>query len=139
MNNSGYFSLGVFDLTSTETITGDWIEDLEGMLACLIALRFIYGSTGSGSPAAKAYIQTTPDNGTTVCDIACVVFGIASEHKVLNFSGLTPKITQVEPTNLTLTDDTAVDGILGNKIRVVVVVTGVYAGSTQLVASLNAR
>ena len=135
----GYQSLGVFDLTTSETIEGDWVEDLEDMTAALIGLRFIYGSTGSGSPAAKAYVQSSSDNGTTAHDIACVVFGVVSEHKLLNFSSLTPKTTQVEPTDGTLSDDTAVDGLIGDRLRVKLVVTGVYAGSTQLVASLVAR
>ena len=136
MNEPGYKSLGVFDITVTETIVGDWIEDLEGMLAALLNIRFIYGSGGT---SVKAYLQTTGDDGTTVCDIACVLFNTAGEHRILNFSALTPKLTQVTPTDKTLADDTAIDGILGNKFRLALVVVGIYAGSTQIVAGVNVR
>lgn len=136
MNNPGYKSLGIFDITVTETIIGDWVEDLEGMQAALVNFRFIYGSAGT---SVKGYLQTTPDDGVTVCDIACIVFGTASEQKLLNFSALTPKQTQVALTDKTLADDTAVDGILGTKLRLVIVVVGTYAGSTQLVAGATVR
>jgi hypothetical protein len=135
MNNPGYKSLGVFDITITETIVGDWIENLEGMISALVGIRFIYGSSGT---SVKAYLQTTSDDGSTACDIACVVFDTVSEHKLLNFTAA-PKLTQVTPTDKALADDTAVDGILGNKFRLAVVVVGTYAGSTQVVAGINAR
>lgn len=138
MDNPGYKSLGVFDITTSDTIEGDWVEDLEGALACLVNVRFLYG-TSSGSPSVKAYLQTTTDDEATVCDIACVLFEEASEHKILNFSALTPKTSQVTPTNKTLSDDTSVDGIIGNKIRLVVVVVGTYSSSTQVVAGINIR
>src|ERR1051326_3181050 len=138
MDNPGYKSLGIFDLTTSETITGDWLEDLEGMQGCLVNIRFIYGSS-SGSPSVKAYLQTTGDDGTTVCDIASVLFDTASEHRILNFSALTPKTTQYTPTDKAFGDDTAVDGILGNKLRLVLVVIGTYSGSSQVVAGINVR
>jgi hypothetical protein len=138
MNNPGYKSLGVFDITGTETIVGDWVEDLEGIESALVNLRFIYGAS-SGSPGINAYLQTTPDDGDTVCDIANIVFGTSSEQKLLNFSAATPKTTQYAPLNKTLASDTAVDGILGTKLRLVVVAVGTYSGSTQVVAGVTVR
>jgi hypothetical protein len=136
MNNPGIYTLGDFTITTAGTQTGDWVEDLEGLLAMAASLRLSYGSGGS---SVKAYLQTTLDQGTTAVDIACVVFGTASEHAALNFSALTPKTTQVTPSDGSLSDDTAVDGILGDQFRLKVVSTGTYAGSTVLSGRICVR
>lgn len=137
MISPGYFSLGTFNITTAGTQTGDWVGDLDGCLSLLTQLRFVYG--GSGGTSVVAYVQSSADNGTTPIDIAAVAFGTASENAVHNFSALTPKTTQVTPTDGAMTSDTAVDGIVGDRFRVKIVVTGTYAGSTQLVCSAVAR
>lgn len=121
---------GASDLTITSagTVTCDPITGLDGMQAATIALRFAYGSGGTN---AKAYVQTSFDQGNTWCDVACVVFTIASETQLVNLSGLTPKSLTV-PTDGTMTDDTVLDGFLGDRFRVKVISTGTYAGSTTL-------
>jgi hypothetical protein len=136
MLTPGYQSLGNFTITAADTYAGDAVDGLEGVLALTVALRFVYGSGGTN---AKAYVQTSFDDGTTWVDIACVLFETANETRLLNFSGLTPKTTQVTPTDGSLSDDTAVDGLLGDQVRVKVVSTGTYAGSTLLSASFVAR
>jgi hypothetical protein len=136
MNSPGYSSLGTFSITTAGTFTGDWVDDFEGCLALLAQLRFVYGSGGT---SVAAYLQTSADQGSTPIDIAAVAFGVVSENAVLNFSALTPKTTQITPSDGALTSDTAVDGILGDRFRVKIVVVGTYAGSTQLVCSAIAR
>ena len=136
MNNPGLCSLGDFSITSAGTQTGEWVDDLDGMLAACAQLRFAYGSGGT---AIKAYLQTSLDGGTTVVDIACVVFGTASEVAALNLSALTPKTTAIVPTDGALSDDTALDGILGDRLRLKVVSTGTYAGSTVLSGRVTVR
>lgn len=132
MISPGYKSLGTFAITTAATAVGDWVEDLEGALSMLAQLRFVYGSGGTN---VKAYLQTSVDDGDTPVDIACVVFAMASENAVLNFSALTPKTTQITPSDGAMADDTNVDGVLGDRFRVKIVSTGTYAGSTQLVCS----
>lgn len=133
----GQLSLGSFSITTAGTQTGEWTTaSLEGLLALCAQLRLAYGSGGTN---VKAYLQTTIDDGTTPIDIACVVFGTASEVAVINLSALTPKTTQVTPTDGTLTDDTAIDGILGDQFRLKVVSTGTYAGSTTLTGAMVVR
>jgi hypothetical protein len=137
MITPGYKSLGAFTITTAGTFTGDWNDDFEGCLALLAQLRFVYGSGGT---AVKAYLQTSVDAESVPVDIACVVFGNSvSENVLLNFSALTPKTTQVTPTDAALADDTAVDGVVGDRFRVKIVVTGTYGGSTQLVCSAVAK
>lgn len=136
MLSPGYYSLGNFSITSADTAAGDAVTGLEGMLAATVQLRFVYGSTGAN---VKVYIQTSFDQGNTWVDVAAVLFELANEVRLLNLSGLTPKTTQVTPTDGSLSDDTAVDGLLGDRLRVKVVSTGTYAGSTTLSASVVAR
>ncbi len=127
--NIGVFGLGDLTLTTAGTQTGAPVTDLDGMTAVTLQLRLAYGSGGT---SAKAYVQTSLDQGTTWVDIACVVFATASEVAILNLSGLTPKTSQVNPTDGALADDTALDGVLGDRLRLKVVSTGTYAGSTVL-------
>jgi hypothetical protein len=133
---TGIQSLGDFTITTASTQVGEWVTGFEGLLAMCAQLRLAYGSGGT---SIKAYVQTSLDQGTTPIDIACVVFGTASEVAVLNLSALTPKTTQVVPTDGALADDTALDGILGDRFRFKVVSVGTYAGSTVLSARVNAR
>jgi hypothetical protein len=50
----------------------------------------------------------------------------------MNNPGLTPRTTPIIPTDGALADDTCVDGVLGDRLRVRVVTTGTYGGSTVL-------
>ena len=127
----GVFSLGDFTITTAAVYVGDPVTDLDGMLAATVQLRFDYVS---GGIAVRAYTQTSLDQGTTWIDIACVLFGTAAERAVLNFSKLTPQTTQIVPTDGALPDDTTHDGILGDRLRLKLVSSGIYSGSTVLSA-----
>jgi hypothetical protein len=84
---------------------------------------------GTGGTTAKVYIQTSLDQGATWVDIACLAFTTTGAVKVVNLSGLTPKTTPVTPTDGALTDDTCVDGVLGDRLRAKIVTTGTYANA----------
>lgn len=130
----GYHELGAFTITTAGTFTGDWVEDLEGLLALAVQFRFVWGSGGT---SVKAYLQTSLDDGDTVVDLACVAFGnAASEVQAINLSSLTPKTTQTVPSDAALTDDTAVDGLLGDRFRVKIVVVGTYANTALNVTAI---
>ena len=90
---------------------------------------FTYGSSGTST---KAYLQTSLDGGVTWVDIASWAFTTSSSTKIYNLSARTPKTTQVTPTDGSLTDNTAVDGLIGDRIRTKYVTTGTYADSTSL-------
>jgi hypothetical protein len=114
-------------VTTAGTTICDAITGLTNLTAASIQARFVYGSGGT---ACKVYVQTSIDQGSTWVDVACVAFGTANATKVVNLSGLTPVTTPATPTDGTLTDNTCVDGILGDRLRVKVVSTGTYAGGT---------
>ena len=130
--STGIFSLsksaGSSDLsiTSAGTTVCDVVTDLAGMTAVSIQARFAYGSGGT---TVKAYVQTSLSQSNDWIDVACIALAVASETQVLNLSGLTPKALTV-PTDGTLTDDTVLDGILGDRLRVKVVSVGTDANTT---------
>lgn len=129
MISPGLKSLGDISITTAGTQTATAVEDLDGMLAAAVQFRLAYGSGGT---SVKAYLQTSLDQGTTWVDVACFAATTVSAVKVYNLSALTPKTTAATPTDGSLTDDTSVDGILGDRLRVKVVSVGTYAGSTVL-------
>lgn len=136
MDTPGFISLGNFTITTAGTQVGDAVDGLEGMLAATLQGRFQWGSGGTN---CKLYIQTSLDQGNTWMDIACIVFGVTGEVDVVNLSALTPKTTQVTPSDGALSDDSVVDGVLGDRLRAKVVSTGTYAGSTLLSVSAMVR
>ena len=133
MDNPGPLQLtyndGPFAIAGAGILVGDWIEDLDGMLAAAIQARFAYGGAGT---SATLYIQTSFDQGATPVDIAAIAFTTASAVDVVNLSALTPKTTPVVPAQQALTPGTCVDGLLGDRLRAVVVVAGTYTNSTLL-------
>lgn len=132
----GAFSLGDFTVTTAGTQIGDWVDGLDGLLALASQIRLAYGSGGT---SIKVYLQTSLDEGTTAIDIASFTFTTASLVKARNHSALTPKTTDVTPSDTALTDDTSVDGVLGERFRIKLVSVGTYAGSTVISARGVAR
>lgn len=94
-----------------------------------IQAKFTYGSGGT---TVDAYVQTTLDGGGSWIDIANFSFTTATAKKVINLSSLTPVTSQATPADGALAANTAVDGILGGKLRIKYVSTGTYAGGTTL-------
>lgn len=125
-----------FTVTAAATQNGDPVLKLDGMTALSGLVKFDWGSGGT---TCKVYVQTSLDQGATWIDIAALAFTTADASKVFNLSGLTPKTTAVVPTDGTLTDDTCLDGILGDRVRLKVVSTGTYAGSTIVTGWIAAR
>ena len=91
--------------------------------------QMVYGSSGT---TAKAWVQTSLDGGDTWLDIACFAFTTATKQRVCNLRANTVVTTLATPVDGSLADDTAVDGLLGDRIRVKLTSTGTYAGSTTV-------
>lgn len=90
---------------------------------------FTYGSSGT---AAKAWIQTSFDGGTTWVDIANFAHTTSSLSRAYNLSALTPVTTVYTVTDGSLADDTCKDGLIGDQVRVKFTSTGTYSGSTTM-------
>lgn len=131
--NSGASDLSI---AAAGTVICTPITGLTGMQALTVSLDFRYGSGGT---AVKVYLQTSLDGGNTWFDIACWAPANANAKKAYNFSALTPVTTPVSLTDGAMTDNTAQDGLLGDRVRLKEVSTGVYAGSTLLVGRMVAH
>lgn len=115
-------------ITTAGTVTCDAITRQGGMESVSIQAKLTYGSGGT---AVKVYVQTTLDQGTTWIDIACLTFATATAAKVVGLKAGSAT-TVITPTDGALADNTCVDGILGDQLRLKVISTGTYAGSTSL-------
>jgi hypothetical protein len=136
------YNLGDYALTTA--VTGSVITDSgddafiepDDFHAATIQIKLAYGSGGT---TLKVYVQTSLDQGSTWVDVSCSAFTTASATKIVNLSGLTPKTTAATPSDGAMTDDTALDGVLGDRFRVKITSTGTYAGSTTLSVRMSTR
>lgn len=109
---------------------------LEAPTSIALLAVFTYGSSGT---TAKAYVQTSIDNGTTWFDIASFAFTTASLTKLSSIAAnIAPATQAATPTSGTLADNTINNGVLGNLYRVQMLTTGTYVATT-LVVNLFAR
>lgn len=101
--------------------------DLGRVEALTLYAVFAYGSGGT---TAKAWVQTSID-GTNWMDIASFAFTTSAAQRAYNLTNVA--VTSIAtPTDGTLTDNTAVNGLLGAYFRVKYTTTGTYAGATSL-------
>lgn len=119
-------SLGDISITAADTYTTDWVDVDDGASEVLIEARLLYGSGGT---SATLYVQTQLPSGATM-DVACFAFTTANATRVINLSRRTSQTTPLTPGDGALTNDSAVDGVIGSKLRSKVVTVGTYAGSS---------
>lgn len=117
-------------------VDGPRVVDLDRARGVLLRADFTYGSGGT---SVKAWVQSSADGGTTWHDVACFAFTTANKSRIFNLSARTPVTTIATPTDGALADDTAVDGLLGDTLRVKYTSVGTYAGSSTLVISAVPR
>lgn len=122
-------SAGPFTITAAGTVVGDPMERFDGLLALSARVALAYGSGGT---SIAVYLQTSLDFGATWQDVAAFNFATASLVKTRNFSKLTPRTSDVTPSDATLASGTSSDGILGDRFRWKIVSVGTYAGATTV-------
>lgn len=112
---------GVFVLPRTESLTLDATITVAG-----------------GGTTAKAWVQTSFDAGTSWVDIANFAFTTATAKRLYH---LTPVAvtTIATPTEGSLADNTAVNGLLGTMVRVKLTTTGTYTGASSFVIRALAK
>lgn len=92
----------------------------------------------SGGTTAKAYVQTSLDGGSTWFDIGQFAFLLAGAVKGKQIIAATAVAT-VAMTTGTMADDTAAQGILGDRLRFVVTSTGTYGSGTKIQIAYQAH
>jgi hypothetical protein len=94
---------------------------------------------GSGGTTIDAYVQTSFDNGVTWYDVANFHFTTASLVKAFNLSRATPQTTELTPTSGSIAANTAQDGFIGGKLRVLLISAGTYVGTNLAVYAEGTR
>lgn len=91
---------------------------------------FLYGAGGT---TVKVYIQTSLDGGTTWVDIAQHAFTTSAASKVSSCTGMiAPAAQALTPGDAALTDNTIIQGVVGDRLRAKVVSAGTYTGATSI-------
>lgn len=114
-------------ITAAGTVTSTPVTGLSGMKYLSAQAKFTYGSGGT---SLKAYVQTSFDMGTTWVDVMAFAFATTTATKLSAVTANVAASPAVAPTDGSLTDNTIVNGLLGDRVRVKYVSVGTYAGTT---------
>jgi hypothetical protein len=105
------------------------------MAASVIACQATF-ARGGGGTTTDVFLQTSLDNGSTWVDIAQFALATTTVTKI---SALRPYIAMaanVTPTDGALSDNTILDGLIGDRLRVKTVVVGTYSGTSTLAVNI---
>lgn len=91
------------------------------------AAKFVYGSAGT---TVDLYVQTSMDAGVTWIDIMNFHFTTSSATKVSKVTDAIALAAAITPGDGALTANTILDGLLGDRFKVKMVVVGAYVAST---------
>jgi hypothetical protein len=105
------------------------VVGLFGLRGLMVQAAFVYGSGGT---TAKYWIQTSLDAGASWIDVMCFAFTTATAKKVSGVRMDIALAAGITPTDGTLADNTILDGLLGDRIRVKYTTVGTYAGSSTI-------
>lgn len=120
------------DTVITTAVTGSvgpTIKLPEGPYYLALQATFVYGSAGT---TAKAWVQTSVDGGLTWRDVASFAFTTASAKKTSALSTSIALAAAQAASDGALADDTILNGLIGDRLRVKYTTTGTYAGGTTL-------
>jgi hypothetical protein len=115
------------------TTTEPDVFDLASQRGIALQANFVYGSGGT---SVDAWVQTTADGGATWYDVANFHFTTASSIMQANLQSETPVTTIYTPTDGSLSANTAVDGLLGDRVRVKWSSVGIYVGTTLTITAV---
>lgn len=105
------------------------ITGLAGMKHATVIAVFV--RVGGGT-TAKFWVQTSLDGGATWIDIMCFAFTTTTATKVSGVDGAIALAAAVTPSDGTLADDTIVNGLIGDRLRVKYTTTGTYTGASTI-------
>lgn len=96
-----------------------------------LSLQAVITVAGGGT-TAKAWVQTSFDGGATWVDIANFAFTTSTATRLYH---LTPvAVTSIAtPGDAALADNTAVNGLIGDRVRVKLTTVGTYTGASSFV------
>ena len=119
-------------LTSAETFVGDVAFVPFGTRQ--LTAEAIFTRAGGGT-TCDVFLQTTLNGGTTWIDIAQWAFVTTTASRVHGVRADIALGANYTPTDGSLADNTIKDGLMGDRIRVKIVVVGTYTGASSIVVS----
>jgi hypothetical protein len=128
LRSTGLQSLNLTN-TTAGTYTSDAISIPMGASVIMTQAAFV---RGGGGTTCDVFIQTSVDNGTSWIDVMQFAFATTTVTKI---SGVRPYIAlaaNVTPSDGGLSDNTILDGCLGDRLRVKTVVVGTYSSTSTL-------
>ena len=124
-------------LNLTNTTAGTYISsEVSIPLGASVILAQSVFVRGGGGTSCDVFVQTSVDNGSTWIDIIQFAFTTTTVTKI---SGVRPYIAlaaNVTPTDGALSDNTILDGLIGDRLRVKTVVVGTYSSTSTLDVNL---
>ena len=119
------------DLTAmgAGTFTGDEVSI--PMNANVISCQATFTRAGGGT-TTDVFIQTSLDNGSTWIDIMQFALTTTTVTKISSVRPFIAMAANVTPTDGGLSDNTILDGLIGDRLRAKTVVVGSYTGASSL-------
>lgn len=107
------------------------ILGLTGMVSVALEAKFV---RAGGGTTCKVWIQTSLDDGVSWFDVACFAFTTSSGNKLHSVVAVpgTAMTPATVPASATLADDTVLNGVLGDRLRVLYTTTGTYSGASSI-------
>ena len=126
-------STAIQTLNLTNTNAGTYISAEVSILmgASVIACQAVF-VRGVGGTTTDVFLQTSLDNGSTWIDIAQFALATTTVTKVSAVRPYIALAANVTPTDGALSDNTILDGLIGDRLRVKTVVVGTYSGTSTL-------
>ena len=115
--------------TAVTGVSGTVITGLAGLTYLVVQAKFTYGSGGT---TGKFWVQTSFDKGTTWTDIQCFAFTTTSATKFQACKIYIALAANKTIGDVALADNTILDGVFGDRVKVKYTTTGTYAGSTAI-------
>lgn len=138
MANPSINLLPVATITTATTIVGpEYLFGPRAVESLAVEGIFVYGSGGT---TAKVFVQTSLDGGATWFDVLNLAFLLATASKLGSVSTAVALGTQgAAAGDGALADNSANQGVLGDRVRVKVITTGTYAGGTTIAVWASLR
>ena len=128
LRSTGLQSLNLTN-TTAGTYTSDAISIPMGASVIMTQAAFV---RGGGGTTCDVFIQTSVDNGTSWIDVMQFAFATTTVTKI---SGVRPYIAlaaNVTPSDGGQSENTLLDGCIGDRLRVKTVVVGTYSSTSTL-------
>lgn len=123
-------------ITTAGTVIGGTIDNLHDKVVNALGAVFTYGSGGT---TAKAFVQTSFDDGSTWQDVTVFSFTTSTAKKGATLGWPALGTAHFTVTDGSLADNTMSGAPIGNMVRTKLISTGTYAGTTTLVVSADIK